>query len=112
MTISAYFLAFAGFVAIALSMPRHQPLVLGDRRPSFVPWTRTIGWILLAFSFMPCIVFATFSLALTRWFVVLTFSALTAILTMTYRPTLLRHAVPTGTIAALVAIVAIYLLAK
>lgn len=112
MTISAYFLAFAGFVAIALSMSRHQAKVFGKESASPPPWTRAAGCLLLALSFAPCIAIAVFSLAIVRWFGVLTFAALAVILLMTYRPALLRHAALAGAAAAILAAVATRLLAE
>ena len=102
MTLAASLLAFAGFVSLALSMPRHRAQVFGAGSTPLVPWLR-IGWLLLALSFAPCLAIAAFSLALVRWVMVLSFAALAVVLLMSYRPVLLRYAVPAGMASAALA---------
>jgi hypothetical protein len=84
-------------------MPRHHAQVFGAGSPPSAPWVKVVGWLLLTLSFAPCLVIAAFSLAILRWFGVLTFAALAVVLLMTYRPALLRHAVSTGVAAAVLA---------
>jgi hypothetical protein len=69
------------------------------------------GWLglLLALSFAPCLAVAAFSLAILRWFGVLTFAALAVVMLMTYRPALLRHAASAGVAGALLAAAAAFL---
>ncbi|MDR2452840.1 MAG: DUF3325 domain-containing protein [Candidatus Accumulibacter sp.] len=109
MTIVASLLAFAGLVLLALSMPRHHARVFGAGSPPSAPWVKVAGWLLLTLSFAPCLVIAAFSLAILRWFGVLTFAALAVVLLMSYRPTLLRHAVSAGVASAVLAGVAAFL---
>jgi hypothetical protein len=107
MTIAASFFAFAGFVLLALSMPRHRAQVFGAGSAPPTPWVRIVGWLLLALSLAPCLAVAALSLAIVRWFGVLTFATLAVVMLMSYRPALLRHAASAGAaIAALAGMVA------
>jgi hypothetical protein len=103
MTIAACLFAFAGFVLLALSMPRHRARVFGAGSAPPAPWVRVAGWLLLALSFAPCLAVSAFSLAVLRWFGVLTFAALAVVMSMTYRPVLLRRAASAGVAGALLA---------
>jgi hypothetical protein len=103
MTIAASLLAFAGFVLLALSMPRHRAQVFGAGSAPPAPWVKAAGWLLLALSLAPCLAVAAFSLAVVRWSGVLTFAALAVVILMTYRPALLRHAVLAGVTSAVLA---------
>ncbi|MDR2689376.1 MAG: DUF3325 domain-containing protein [Azoarcus sp.] len=111
MTIVASLLAFAGFVALALSMSRHRAQVFGAASAPD-PWGKLVGWLLLALSFAPCLAIAAFSLAILRWFGILTFAALAVVMLMTYRPVLLRHAASAGVAIAVLAGVASCFLAR
>jgi hypothetical protein len=112
MTIAASLLAFAGFVLLALSMPRHRARVFGAGSAPPAPWVRAAGWLLLALSFAPCLAIAALSLAILRWFGVLTFAALAVVMLLAYRPALLRHAASAGAASAIVAGMVAHLLAK
>ncbi|OBR54702.1 DUF3325 domain-containing protein [Paraburkholderia tropica] len=99
--ISAYLFAFSAFVAIALSMSRHQSVILGRESTSLQHWASAVGWPLLAISFLPCFATEAFSIAVTQWIGTLTCAAFTVVLLRTWWPTLLRYVPWISTLAAL-----------
>lgn len=82
----SFFIALGGFAALALAMPRHK----AQLSPKAARWWRPIGWVLTLGSFIPCVLEAGFSLALTAWLGVLSLAAFSVAMALTYRPHWLR----------------------
>lgn len=81
-------MSYAGFVALSLSMNRHQDQMLGRRLPSGVQHgLRAAGWGLLALSTWPCMAHWGGSIGLLGvWGGIATLSAFALAFTLPYAP--------------------------
>lgn len=86
MGLACFMLQWAGFAALAISMPKHHRDLFGrapSRRASLV--VRGAGWALLALAFVPAIAAAGSSTGIVLWFALATLTALIVALMLTYR---------------------------
>lgn len=78
-------LATLGFIALAMSMPRHQEQVLGrEIGPACSGVAAAAGWVMLALSLAACLRGGSLSNMISYWLGVLTFSALAVALCLSY----------------------------
>lgn len=83
----AFALAYAGFLALCLSMDRHHQDLMG-RRPS-QPRSqalRVAGWLLLALSTWPCVAAWGWAIGSVGWIGLLTAAALPMVFLLPYAP--------------------------
>lgn len=86
-TLAALLLNFGGVAFIALSMRKHYRQVF-VAEPSKVAARirRTAGWLLLGSSLMPFLIGESSSVGVVMWIGVLTVSAVSVTMLLTYRP--------------------------
>ncbi|WP_051362220.1 DUF3325 domain-containing protein [Solimonas soli] len=83
----AFTLGYAGFLALCLSMSRHQREIVGRTLPeSRAPWLRLAGWALLLASFAASATHGGVPIGAVRWCGLLTAAALFAVLMLSYAP--------------------------
>lgn len=84
--LATFLLQFAGFVALALSMPRHFREFFGSLPARSAKLSmRVVGWSLLTLAFIPAIFGAGASIGIVLWFGLATLAASVVALTLTYR---------------------------
>lgn len=84
-------LALLGCGYLALSQPKHSKAVSGaDANPAFRKLSRLAGWLLIAASFIPCLMRDGWGFGILTWSLVLPGAALIISLLLAYRPECLR----------------------
>lgn len=84
----SFLLAFAGFAALSLSMPKHHRDLFGKPSRRATELTFCIaGWLALAGSLTLSIVVAGVSIGVVQWAAFLTLAALIVALLLTYKDT-------------------------
>lgn len=83
---AALFLAFAGFVGLALAMQRHQRDLLGRTLgPARTRAFRIAGWTLIAASLVPMALDWGMLVGLALWLALLSFAALANVIAILVR---------------------------
>jgi hypothetical protein len=91
----SFFLAYAGFVALCLSMNRHHQQVFSTALSA--PRSRVLrsmGWVLVASSVIPCVMQWKAALGVSIWVGVLTASSVPLVLLLPYAPRVATGGVP------------------
>lgn len=87
MAILAFALAYAGFLALCLSMDRHHQDLMGRRpKPPRRYALRVMGWVLVALSTWPCVAAWGWFIGPVGWVGVLTAAAMPIVFLIPYAP--------------------------
>ncbi|WP_424811814.1 DUF3325 domain-containing protein [Roseococcus sp. YIM B11640] len=98
-------LAYAGFLALCLSLERHYRDVVGGRPSSRrVLALRVLGWALIALSAWPCVSVWGWAMGSVGWFGLLTAAALGLVYLLPYAPRLAAALGPTLPVLAGIAV--------
>ncbi len=90
-------LTLIGFFALAASMPRHAPALLGGRQPRLRPRALALaGWALLVAGLAATLAAPDWPLGLVTWFGLLPLAAAPVLLGLTYEPRIARGAALLG----------------
>jgi hypothetical protein len=89
MAILAFALAYAGLLALCLSMDRHHQELMGRRpQPPRRYALRGLGWALVALSAWPCVAAWGWAMSPVGWLGLLTAAALPLVFLLPYAPRL------------------------